>query len=394
MTGYIKVNSYRAYGDILSMSKEITAPFITGTFRTGIWLERVGNERIQHYIDYTTGVTYENLPSAPAAPAGAAYKLLLSSYINNVQPFVEYEWRVNDKLTLTPGYKFESFTRDHQAIVNQTTLLPMNYKHTYTANLPFFTARYKVTPEMTIYAQASKGFLAPTVSAYYVVDPTQNSIAPQDTTNYQAGVVYKSGAMTLAADVYRVTATNFPITTTVLGQTVYQNGGTARYQGLEVEGTYAIVNGFAAYASGALINAKYVQGQFTGLRVGAAPSYTLAGGLIYDDQTYFASLLHKVTGDAYGSNGQKDPTVVGATLNKIPSYNTTDFTAGIRTDVLKRAGFGERAEFKVGVSNIFDHRNITDISGDPTGLASINNTTLSYAFMPGRTFYGSVKIDF
>ena len=68
--------------------------------------------------------------------------------------------------------------------------------------------------------------------------------------------------------------------------------------------------------------------------------------------------------------------------------------AGIRSDVLKRMGFGQKAEFKVGVSNIFDHRNITDISGDPTGQLSIVNTKLSYSFMVGRTVFGGVKVDF
>ena len=393
VTGYDKVNSLRAYGDIFKVSKDLNTPLFTGTLRAGLWLERVGNERVQHYIDYTTGAPYEQINTAN--PLSAAYKTNLHSYMTNVQPFMEYEWRINNNLTLTPGYKFVSFTRDHQAMVNGTTLMPFNYKHTYTANLPFLTARYKVSDELTVYAQGSKGFLAPPVAAYYVVNTeTTDKVEPQRTTNYQMGAVYKTKDWTIAADVYRVTAENFPVFTTTLGVTSYENSGTARYQGLEVEGTYALMNGFAAYASGALINAKYVQGPNTGLKVGAAPSYTLAGGLIYDDQTYFASLLHKVVGDQYGADGQKAASVTGATLNKIGSYNSTDLVAGVRSDVLKRIGFGEKAEFKLGVSNIFDHRNITDISGKVSGLTSINNTTLSYAFMSGRTFYAAVKVDF
>ena len=394
VTGYYKGNSYRAYGDMLKVARDINIPLFVGTLRGGLWLERVGNERVQHYVDYTTGKPYEQINTV--APVGAAYKLNLSSYITTVQPFVEYEWRVNEQLTVTPGYKMASFTRDHQAIVNQTTLLPMNYKHTYTSNLPFLALRYKLTPEMTVYAQASKGFLAPTVSAYYVVDPTVNGIAPQSTTNYQIGAVYKTKDWTVSGDIYQVTATNFPVTnTTSTGLTFYENGGTARYQGLELEGTYSLVNGFSAYASGALISAKYVEGANKGYRVGAAPSYTLAGGLIYDDQTYFASMLHKIVGDQYGADGQRVASLTtDASLNKISSYNSTDLVVGVRSDVLKRIGFGEKAEFKLGVSNIFDHRNITDVSGKVTGLTSINNTTLSYAFMSGRTFYAAVKVDF
>jgi hypothetical protein len=49
---------------------------------------------------------------------------------------------------------------------------------------------------------------------------------------------------------------------------------------------------------------------------------------------------------------------------------------------------------KLGVYNVFDHHATTEISGDPTGLTSINNTTLLYSFQPGRLIYGSVGVDF
>ncbi len=402
VTGYYKINSYRAFGDILNVAKDVNIPMFAGTFRTGMWVEHISNDRAQQYVDYTTGKTYDQIGGLSSgnvvAPTGAAYKLDLNSKIVNVQPFMEYEWRVTDRLSVTPGYKFESFTRDHTAVVNQTTLTPIAYKNTYTANLPFLAARYKLNDEVTVYAQASKGFLAPTVSAYYVTDPSLNKIEPQSTTNYQVGAVYKTQDITLAANIYRVTATNFPITTVTNGLTTYENGGTARYQGIEAEGTYALFNGLAAYASGALMSAKYTTGAYSGLRVGNAPSHTFATGLIYDDQTYFASLLQKFTGDYYGSGGQKASTIPVPGLNKVSGYNTTDFVAGVRSNVLKKIGLGERAEFKLGVSNIFNHRNITDIGGDPTTVTAATaystSTKMSYSFMPGRTIYGSVKIDF
>lgn len=395
VTGFDKFNNYRAVGDILRVSRDINAPFITGTLRTGLWYEKISNDRFQQYSDYTTGTSYANLGAASGIPSDASYKLNLTSNIYNLQPFVEYEWRPTDRLSITPGYKYENITRHSIAAVNQTTLLPQDYSHTYTANLPFLTARYRLMDNLSVYAQASKGFLIPTVSAYYVQNPDLNTIAPQTTTNYQVGAVYKTKELTVAAAIYQVTAANFPITTTTNGLTSYENGGTARYQGAELEGTFALTKGFAVYASGALMQAKYIDGQYKGLRVGAAPDYTVAGGLIYDDQTYFGSLLHKITGDQYGASGQKlASATTDPSLNKIGAYNSTDFVIGVRTDAPKRMGFGQRAELKIGVNNIFDHRNITDINGDPTGLTSINNNTLTYAFMPGRTYYASVKIDF
>jgi iron complex outermembrane receptor protein len=61
VTGYGKINSYRAYGDMLNIAKDVKEPGFSGTFRTGIWTEYVDNDRRQQYIDYTTGVTYDQM---------------------------------------------------------------------------------------------------------------------------------------------------------------------------------------------------------------------------------------------------------------------------------------------------------------------------------------------
>ena len=197
-------------------------------------------------------------------------------------------------------------------------------------------------------------------------------------------------------DVYQITANNFPVTNTLsTGETIYANGGTAQYRGLEAEGSYSIRNGLSAYASGALIQAKYTSGQFKDMRVGGAPSYTAAGGVIYDDGMVFGSLLQKFTGDAYGSSGQKaNSATTASSLNYVKAYNTTDFVIGIRSSALHDFGIGNSVEMKLGVYNIFDHKNTTDIGGDPTGLININNTKLTYSFLPGRTVFASLAIGF
>jgi len=392
VTGYVKYNDYRAIGDTIKFDRDIDAGLFSGTVRLGAWFEHVGNSRLQSYEDYTTGKTYASLGNS----LQASNKLLLDSQITETSPFIEYDWRPIAGLTITPGYKFESFTRDHDALVNQTTLQTLVYSHTYSANLPYLAARYKVTEDTTVYAQASQGMLAPTVSAYYVFNPAAGGIKPQQTTNYQAGVVYKTGRITADADIYQVRATNFPITNTLpTGQVIYTNGGTAQYRGVEAEGSYSIINGLSAYASTALMSAKYTEGTFKGQRVGDAPDYTLAGGAIYDDGMFFGSLLQKFTGEAYGSSGQKAASATTNNgLNLVKSYNTTDFVIGIRSTALHDLGIGRNVEAKLGIYNIFDHRNTTEISGDPTGLTNINNTTLAYSFLPGRMIYGSISVGF
>ncbi|HYA75227.1 MAG TPA: TonB-dependent receptor [Roseiarcus sp.] len=407
VTGYLKDNDYRAYGDIFNVSRDVNAGVASGRLNAGFWWEYASNDRLQEYYDYTQGVLYSALPTTvtgtnnQAVLNAAFYKLNLNSKVDNFQPYIEYQWKPTDQLTITPGFKYEWFTRDHDALVNQTTLEPANFAHTYTAGMPFLDVRYRVLPDLTFYGQASEGFLAPTVSAYYVTNFANSGISPERTTNYQAGAVYKNNTFAVDADVYQITATNFAVTTTAPdGSSIYFDGGTARYQGVEAEGTYAVVKGLSLYASGALSNAKFISGVNSGLMVGDAPRYTAAGGLIYDDQTFFGSLLYKINGEMYGSGGQT--TGVGAGLNKIAAYNETDFVAGYRTDYLAKLGFGKKAEFRLGVNNIFENRGITEIAGTPSTLGQVTpggptnvpGAALTYSFQSGRYVYGQVKVDF
>ncbi len=392
VVGYLKYNNYRAYGDILKGEHDFDAGLFSGTLRAGLWVEHVNNQRFQEYIDYTKGQTFPALGNSLAA----SYKLDLSSHITNVQPFVEYDWRPIEGLTITPGFKYETFSRDHNALVNQTTLQPLTYSATYNAALPFLAVKYKVTDEITVYAQASEGFVAPTVAALYVFNPAQGGIQPQRTNNFQAGAVYKNDKITADADAYIITATNFPIVTNLAsGQQVYQNGGTAQYRGVEAEGTYAVRNGWSLYGSAALISAKYIQGQFTGMRVGDAPDYTASFGAVYDDGMFFGSLMQRFIGDSYGSSGQKaNSATTASALNFVKSYNTTDLVIGFRTSPRHDFGLNNQLKVRLGIYNIFDHRNTVEAAGDPTGVNSLNNTTITYNFLPGRTVMGSVGISF
>ena len=57
ITGYVKDNNYRTWGNIFDVTRDISAGYASGTLRTGVWWERGDNWRIQEYINYTTGVS-------------------------------------------------------------------------------------------------------------------------------------------------------------------------------------------------------------------------------------------------------------------------------------------------------------------------------------------------
>ncbi len=388
VSGHLQLNDYRGFGDILKLKRNINAGWASGQLRTGFWVEHVDNFRSQPYIDYTSGLTYAQLGN----PNNTSYKLLLNSHINNFQPFVEYEWKPTDKLSITPGYKFEAFQRIHDATVNQKTLAPLYYSHTYYGNLPFLTLRYKLTDQTTVYAQASRGMLAPLVAAYYVFNPSENTIKPQTTDNYQVGAAYKSKKFTADADMYLIKASHFSSTyTDPQGTVYYKDGGNATYQGIEGEMSYSLMSGLSLYGSGSVGTAKYTGGLNNGLAIGGAPSFTAAGGIIYDNGQIFGSVLTKVVGSSYGTQGSDQ--VATFTVNKVSTYSTTDAVLGYRAALPGKVGFARKLEITAGVNNIFNSRAITDISGTPATNDPVT-AGLQYNFLPSRTYYLSANVTF
>jgi iron complex outermembrane recepter protein len=415
VTGYKQVNNYRAFGNLFDAKKDIDAGYLSGQLRGGLWIEKTDNHRWQKYYNNTQGKYYDQFGttvSGATAASGtltaaqeainrnaAGYKLDLNSHLTNVQVFGEYEWKPLAGLSITPGYKYESITRDHDANVNQTSLQPANFSRTYEASLPFLSVRQKLSSEWTVYGQASKGFLIPSVAAFYVLDFAANQDKPETTTNYQTGVVYKSEKMTFGIDAYKIMSVNAAnaITDPLTKVTSFGGNQNVTRQGLEAQGTYAFGNGLALFGSFAIMEATITASSSQPLNVGQSyantPSYTLAFGPIFDNGKYFGSVLHKTVGDQYGSSNQFMSTATAdGELNHIGAYSSTDVVAGMRFDT-KSLGFGQSAEVKLGVNNVFDNHNIVDISGQPKQL-SASKDSLTYTSQAGRIIYLGGKVTF
>ena len=76
------------------------------------------------------------------------------------------------------------------------------------------------------------------------------------------------------------------------------------------------------------------------------------------------------------------------------SYNTTDLIVGVRSSPLHDLGIGNQVKVRFGIYNLLDHRNTTEIGGKVTGQTNVNNTSLTYSFLPGRTIFGNIGIEF
>ncbi len=389
--GYTKTNRYRMYGDIAKTRID----FGFGAITTGAWIEWSDTYRQQRDVNLLTGapnfaekaLTAAQLSAAPAGTMQppANVKFDQNSHTNHTEEFVELELRPLPGLKITPGFKHVDFNRKVDALYNQTTRFAQRTSDTYSANLPFATVNYAVTDSLAAYFQYARGFLAPALSALYVANPGFSTIAPERSTNYQGGVVYHGGNISVDADVYKIDFSNkfasFVSPDPTVG-TIFINQGAVQYKGVEGQITYALPRGFAVFANGSRNYAKTDNPGAMKLQVANAPEFTAAGGVLYKQGPIRFSLIDKYIGRQWFT----DPTAVtnAATLATYNSYRSKGYNSAILS---VRYDLGPvRVGFEV--NNLFDDKSVTNIS---TGKSAPYD---QYIFNTGRAYTGDITVTF
>ena len=381
--GYTKLNVYKIYGNILRLDQDL--PF--GTIKAGLWAEHADTgPRARYDYDATLGrgpngytVDYRQ-----KVLAGVPQYLEYEQYSGwtQYQPFIDFEWRPTDQLTITPGIKYLTEKLSVDAEVNQKSRQPFHDSKTFKKTLYFLTANYKLQDNLAVYAQYATGFLIPDISATQVVNPNLTDLKPQESTNYQAGLVYHGGRFTVDADAYYIDFTNKVQTVTVGSETVNFNLGGARYKGVEGAVTFQASDSVFLFANGSINSAK-AQGASTtisgvpvvitgGKQIANAPKSTAALGVLFQNETWSISLADKYTGKQWAAEGEP-------TAYEIDGYHATDLT------VVYRVG---RYRLQGSIYNLFDNQPATGIKPGKTAAYD------QYYFQPERNFQVSAKVNF
>ncbi len=382
--GYTKLNVYKIYGDVLHLNQQV--PF--GEIKAGLWLEHADTgPRFRSDYDATLGIGASGGRTPDyrqKVQAGVPQYLEYNQFSgwDQYQPFVDVVWKVTPALTITPGVKYVNEKIFVDADVNQKSRVPFNGSKRFEKTLYFLTANYKLADNLAAYAQYATGFLLPDISVMQVVNPNLDQLKPQTSTNYQAGVVYHGGRISVDADIYYIDFTNKLQTTTVGTDTVNFNLGGATYKGIEGSVTYAALNHLFVFANGSLNSAK-AQGASTsisgvpvtitgGKQISGAPKSTAALGLLYREGGWSVSLADKYTGEQWAAEGEPD-------AYRIKPYQSVDLKVVYK--------FG-RYRLEGAVYNLADSQQATTIKPGKTVAYD------QYYFQPERNFQVSVKANF
>ena len=342
--------NYRSYGDLLRLTNTLEH----GNLEYGAWVDHQTNNRMNMNVDYSLGGALN--------PAGGGVNGVNQSMLDTlttIQPYMQYEWKATDSLTVTPGLKYSSFTRTIDATVNAGTNQPYSASQTWAKALPAVSAHYKIRSNWTTYAQFAEGFLAPNLNNFYQPNVVPATLSPQSTKNYQLGTTWTGSRLTVSGDIYKIDFNN-QITAAPCGiNTCFNNAGGVKYNGIEGESTYVVGEGFSLYGNYAINNYSMSTAGNVLLNV---PKNTAAAGLIYNRGPVYASLIAKEVGHRYsGQDAQGNP---------IPfsSFTITNFNYSYALDSV--GSWGKNAKVGFQVNNVFDKNGIfasfaNDAGGNP-----------------------------
>ena len=271
------------------------------------------------------------------------------------------------------------FERKADSEVESKTRLPNTHdSQTFEKTLPFLSANFKATNNVSVYAQYAQGFLVPPLAVLYAADDANHTgIKPQQSTNYQVGGIFNASKLTLDADIYYIEFTDKFQKAASSSKTnpFYENiSGTTIYKGVEGEATYAITDDLAAFANGSYNSAK----DPAGFQIASAPKWTAAAGFVYKMGPINATLVTKFTGEQWAASSE-------ASQYKIPSYNLTNLLVGYDWGRFKLQG---------GVFNVFDSQDVTGITVNDSAGTLAANSHDQYFWQAGRSYQLTVRATY
>jgi iron complex outermembrane receptor protein len=253
--------------------------------------------------------------------------------------------------------------------VNQKTRTPLHASHTFEQTLYYFTGNYKLRDNLAIYAQFATGFLVPDISVFQVPNPNVSDLKPQESKNYQAGVVYHGDKIAVDVDAYYIDFTNKQSSTVVAGETVFSNIGGAVYKGLEGQASYLLTDNLSVFANGSLNSAEATDSK---TQIKNAPKSTAAIGLLFRNDLWQASFADKYTGKQWADNGEP-----AAYL--IDGFNTAEAKVS--------RNFG-KLKLELAVYNLFDNQPVVNIKPGKTAPFD------QYYYEVERNWQLSAKVNF
>ncbi|HEX5385822.1 MAG TPA: TonB-dependent receptor [Gemmatimonadales bacterium] len=314
---------------------------------------------------------------------GGPFEKDIQFYNTNLAAHVEQLVRLGERVTVTPGIRFE-YLRSSATGYTDTTFSGLARSRTFA--LPGVAAEVRTTPTTSLYGSISRSY-RPIEYSSLTPFATVSRIDPNlhDASGMTADLGWRGTLGSLLrfdVGLFRieygdriglVSATD-PDGTPF---TLRTNVATSVHRGVESYIELSPIAELSLFDAFAFTDARYVEGEFAGNRVEYAPKYVNRVGARYARGSASGavqlSTVSQAFGDANNTIGGND-----ANVGLVPAYALLDVSGQMRV--------GPRYTLGAGVNNLTDERYFTRRTDEYPGPGILPS--------PGRSFYLTIGADF
>ena len=314
---------------------------------------------------------------------------------SNFAPFIENIFKISNRFSVTPGFRFEYLKSTAKGYKTEDTVrLITNENRTRTFPLFGIGFEYKASGSTNIYSNVSQAYRP---IDYSQLEPfgTSSKIDPnlkdangfnadfgyrgtiKNFLNFDIGVFYLAynNRIGVLVKTNPLTGAQYSVRTNIAnsihkGIESYIEFNLLKY--LNAKSTY----GLSIFNSFAYIDAKYTNGEFKGNRVEAAAKTINRVGLIFNNRHFSTTFQVNAVGDAYG-DASNEKTSQDPVAGYIPAYTVLDFSSTYRI---------KNYTIKLGINNLLDKAYFTRRTDEYPGPGIIPSS--------GRGFYAGVTANF
>ena len=307
-----------------------------------------------------------------------------------LQPFAEYEFKVNDALKITPGIKYSMYHQDLTQLPDNGKTVgdlggapSVRHSADYRTVLPSMDVHYMLQKNWSAYVQYATGDEIPPSSVFDVQGGNTTTLpAATESKTWQIGSVWKSDRYTLDVDAYHIRFDNaFSSFTDSTGFTSFFSNGASTAQGVEAEGNVQLGGGFNLYLNGTYGSNKFSSGQW----VANAPSDTETMVLGYSSNGWDIGWLNKRVGRTFNDNGSTHEAV------KIDPFLISNLF--INYTIGHPSMFVKQAKIQFGINNLFDKHSIVGVTPASTATSAPSPDDM-LTLLPARSVSLALNLDF
>ncbi|MFV0262562.1 MAG: TonB-dependent receptor PqqU [Kluyvera sp.] len=226
-------------------------------------------------VSFTTGLNYENMSekrrgyenfrmdgTTPVYGEKGNLRRNERNLMWNVDPYLQTQWQLTEKLTLDAGIRYSSVwfdSNDHYVTAKNGDDSGDASYHKW---LPAGSLKYAVTDAWNVYLSAGRGFETPTINelSYRSDNRSGLNFALQPSTNdtVEIGSKTRIGNGLLTAALFQTDTDNEIVTDSSSGgRTSYKNAGKTRRQGAELSLDQQLAENWRAKAAWTWLDATY-----------------------------------------------------------------------------------------------------------------------------------------